>query len=110
MLSTRLAGLQKKLALETKLRDAAESLSRANASLKGTSKQSSEQLENANRKVDTTQKELWRISEKSGEVNRRLLEHRAGVLSYSVRSLEKQLAGPDAPNGDISGSSTPNRN
>ena len=112
MLSSRLASLTKKLTLETKLRDAALSLSKVNASYKGASKQPSEQLENANRKVDAAQKELWRVSEKAGEVNRRLLEHRAGVLSYSVRSMEKRMAPPDAPNGDLngSGSSTPNRN
>ena len=46
------------------------------------------------------------------EINRRLLEHRAGVLSYSVRSLEKKMAPPEANgNGELNGSgrSTPNR-
>ncbi len=114
MLSSRLVALTKKLTLETKIRDAALSLSKANSTYKNASKQTSEQLDNANRKVDLAQKELWRISEKASEINRKLLEHRAGVLSYSVRSYEKKLAPPDAVNGNgdlsVSGSSTPNRN
>ncbi|KAI0758244.1 hypothetical protein C8Q74DRAFT_1373266 [Fomes fomentarius] len=36
-------------------------------------------LENANRKVDLAQKELWHVSDKAAEVNRKLLEHNAGV-------------------------------
>ncbi|KAI9064871.1 hypothetical protein FKP32DRAFT_1610980 [Trametes sanguinea] len=114
VLSSRLIALNKKLTLETKIRDAALSLSKANASYKNVSKQTSEQLENANRKVDLAQKELWRVSERASEINRRLLEHRAGVLSYSLRSLEKKMAPPDAVNGGgelgASGYSTPNRN
>ncbi|KAI0751125.1 Up-regulated during septation-domain-containing protein [Daedaleopsis nitida] len=113
VLSSRLVALKKKLTLETKIRDAASSLSKANSTYKSVSKQTSEQLENANRKVDLAQKELWRISEKAGEINRKLLEHRAGVLSYSVRSMEKNMAPPDAVNGNgdlnVSGYTTPNR-
>ncbi|KAL1940017.1 hypothetical protein VTO73DRAFT_9352 [Trametes versicolor] len=114
VLSSRLVALNKKLTLETKIRDAALSLSKANASYKNVNKQTTEQLDNANRKVETAQKELWRVSERAGEINRRLLEHRAGVLSYSLRSMEKKMAPPDTlnGNGDISASgySTPNRN
>ncbi|KAM5534401.1 hypothetical protein V8D89_011868 [Ganoderma adspersum] len=112
VLSSRLVALSKKLTLETKIRDAALSLSKANSSFKAVSKQTSEQVENANRKVDLAQKELWRVSEKASEINRRLLEHRAGVLSYSVRSLEKKMAPPETNgNGEpiASGRSTPNR-
>ncbi|KAI0355361.1 hypothetical protein OH77DRAFT_1424841 [Trametes cingulata] len=114
VLSSRLVALNKKLTLETKIRDAAVSLSKANASYKNVSKQSAEQLENANRKVELAQKELWRVQERASEINRRLLEHRAGVLSYSLRSMEKKMAPPDPllnGNGDVSASgySTPNR-
>ncbi|OJT12561.1 hypothetical protein TRAPUB_10885 [Trametes pubescens] len=114
VLSSRLVALNKKLTLETKIRDAALSLSKANASYKNVNKQTSEQLDNANRKVETAQKELWRVSERAGEINRRLLEHRAGVLSYSLRSMEKKMAPPETVNGNgdvsASGYSTPNRN
>ena len=83
--------MNKKLQLETKIRDAAVSLSKANATYKNVNKQSSEQLDNANRKVETTQRELWKVSERVNEVQRKLLEHRASVLSYSLRSLRRRL-------------------
>ena len=104
--------MNKKLQLETKIRDAAVSLSKANATYKNVNKQSSEQLDNANRKVETTQRELWKVSERVNEVQRKLLEHRASVLSYSLRSLEKKTA-QESNSGDTttnSGYSTPNRN
>lgn len=99
--------MTKKLALETKIRDAALSLSKANASYKNVSKQTTEHLDAANRKVEQAQKDLWSVSERTNEIQRKLLEHRAGVLSYSVRSLEKKAA----PDGDssTSGYSSPSR-
>ncbi|KAH9912391.1 Up-regulated during septation-domain-containing protein [Fomitopsis serialis] len=108
VLSSRLAAMTKKLALETKIRDAALSLSKANASYKNVSKQSSEHLETANRKVEQAQKDLWRVSERANEIQRKLFEHRAGVLSYSVRSLEKKAA-PQDGDSSASGYSSPSR-
>lgn len=99
--------MNKKLTLETKIRDAAVSLSKANATFKNVNKQTSEQLDAANRKVELTQKELWRVSERMSEVQRKLLEHRAGVLSHSVGALERKNAPADA--SDNSGYSTPSR-
>jgi hypothetical protein len=99
----------KKHNLETKIRDAAMSLSKFNASHKHVSKQTDEQLESANRRVEVAQRELWRVSQRSNEVHKKLLEHRAGILGFSVRNLEK-MASPPPPNGtDESGYSTPNR-
>lgn len=100
--------MNKKLVLETKIRDAAVSLSKANATYKNITKQTSEQLDNANRRVELAQKEVWRVSERANEISRKLLEHRAGVLSHSVRALEKK----SPTNGDdatTSGYSSPNR-
>ncbi|PCH40902.1 hypothetical protein WOLCODRAFT_137063 [Wolfiporia cocos MD-104 SS10] len=108
VLAARLTATSKKLSLETKIRDAALSLSRANAAYKNVSRQTAEQLDAANRKVELAQKELWRVSERANEVQRRLLEHRAGVLSYSVRSLEGKAA-PGDGESSASGFSTPNR-
>ncbi|KAK0461786.1 Up-regulated during septation-domain-containing protein [Desarmillaria tabescens] len=115
VLMSRLGATEKKLTLETKIRDAAVSLSKVNQSNKKMSKQTEEQLESANRRVDIAQKELWRVSERVNEITRRLLEHRAGVLSYSVRSMEKKMA-PSSVNGHStprnhrdSGYETPNR-
>ncbi|KAK0243112.1 Up-regulated during septation-domain-containing protein [Armillaria nabsnona] len=114
VLMSRLGAMEKKLTLETKIRDAAVSLSKVNQSNKKMSKQTEEQLESANRRVDIAQKELWRVSERVNEINKRLLEHRAGVLSYSVRSMEKKMSpssinGYTASNHRDSGYETPNR-
>lgn len=91
--------MTKKLQLETKIRDAAASLAKVNAAHKSVSKQSSEQLDAANRKVETVQKELWRISERSNDINKKLMEHRAGVLSLSLRNLEAKFAGDTDESG-----------
>ena len=61
----------------------------------------------ANRKVDTARAELTRISERFTEVQRRLWEHRSGVLSYTVTKLEKELRPSSQANGDVSGRCTP---
>jgi len=93
VLTSRLEAMSKKLVLETKIRDAAISLTKVNAAHKKVSKQSDEQLEAANRRVDAAQKELWRVSERTHDIHKKLLEHRAGVLSLSVRSMEKKVTG-----------------
>jgi hypothetical protein len=80
------------VALETKIRDAAASLSKVNSAQKRVSKQTDDHLESANKRVDAAQKELWRLSERANEIGRRLLEHRAAVLSISVRNMEKKMA------------------
>ena len=86
--------MTKKLALETKIRDAALSLSKVNASHKKLSQQTTEQLDAANARVDAAQKEYWKISNRVNDVYKKLMEHRAGVLSFSVRSMEKKMAPP----------------
>ncbi|KZV94224.1 hypothetical protein EXIGLDRAFT_835103 [Exidia glandulosa HHB12029] len=88
VLSSRVEALTKKLTLETKIRDAAMSLQNLNQSHKRMSKPTTEQLDVANRKVDMAQKELYRVSERANDVRRKLLEHRAAVLAFSLRSLE----------------------
>ncbi|KAF5322596.1 hypothetical protein D9619_000538 [Psilocybe cf. subviscida] len=90
VLTSRLGAMTKKLALETKIRDAALSLSKVNAAHKQVSKQTSEQVDAANMRVEKAQKEVWKISDRVNEVHRRLMEHRAGVLSFSVRNMEKK--------------------
>ncbi|KAF8622113.1 hypothetical protein AX15_007248 [Amanita polypyramis BW_CC] len=108
VLQSRLSAATKKLALETKIRDAAKSLVKVNTSNKKISKQSEGQLEAANKRVDAAQTELLRISQRANEVHRRLMEHRAGVLSLSVRNMEKKLA-PKNSLGD-SGYNSPIQN
>jgi len=103
--------MSKKLALEIKIRDAAISLSRVNAAHKKISKQTEEQLEAATRRVTAAQTELWRISERSNELSRKLMEHRAGVLSFTVQSMEQRMraSGGTSITGDDSGYGSSNR-
>jgi hypothetical protein len=84
--------MTKKLALETKIRDAALSLCKVNAPHKKVSQQTTDQLNAANARVDSAQNEYWRVSSRANEVHKKLMEHRAGVLSFSVRSMEKKLS------------------
>lgn len=106
MLASRLTACTKKLALETKVRDAAANLANINPNLKRVSKQSSDQLETSNRKVEAAQRELWRVSERASEVHNRLLQHRAAVLSHSVRDLERKVqAGQGGGLGGLGGGS-----
>ncbi|RXW25451.1 hypothetical protein EST38_g419 [Candolleomyces aberdarensis] len=107
VLASRIAAMTKKLALETKIRDAALSLSKVNSAHRNVSKQTEEQLESANRRVDTAQKELWRLSERGNDVSKRLLEHRAAVLSASVRSMELKMS--QSSNSEDSGYDSSNR-
>ncbi|KAI3610733.1 involucrin repeat protein [Moniliophthora roreri] len=94
LLTTRLAALSKKLKTETKIRDAAISLAAFNKkSSKAISKKTNEQLDAAERRVELTQKEYYKIAERTNEVGRRLAEHRAGVLGWSVRALERKISG-----------------
>ncbi|KAF8914270.1 Up-regulated during septation-domain-containing protein [Gymnopilus junonius] len=106
VLSSRHEALSKKLALETKIRDAALSLSRVNASHKQVSKQTAEQVEAAHARVDKAQTELWKVSDRLNDVHNRLMEHRAGVLSFSVRNMERKMNGPDDSGYDSSNRST----
>lgn len=91
-MTSRLGAMTKKLALETKIRDAALSLCKVNASHKKISQQTTDQLNAANARVDSAQKEYWKVSNRANEVHKKLMEHRAGVLSFSVRSMEKKLS------------------
>ena len=95
MLSSRVGALQRKLATEVKIRDAAQTLTRLNASNSSPSqisRQSSSALENAERKVAAAQTELWRLQERAANIDRRLLEHRAGVLGAALAEVERAQA------------------
>ncbi|KAJ3755650.1 Up-regulated during septation-domain-containing protein [Lentinula raphanica] len=99
-LSTRLSALEKKLETERKIRDAATTLSALSAPRNSGSKSTAnnEQLEAATKRFDETQKEVWRVAQAKSDVSKRLVEHRAGVLSESVRRIEEDKR-RDAPNG-----------
>ncbi len=94
-MSSRVGALQRKLATEIKIRDAAQTLARlntSNSSPSHISRQSSSALEIAERKVAAAQTELWRLQERAANVGRRLLEHRAGVLSAVLTEAERAQA------------------
>ncbi|KAJ4479187.1 Up-regulated during septation-domain-containing protein [Lentinula aciculospora] len=99
-LSSRLASLEKRLETERKIRDAATTLSALSGPRNSNSKSptSNEQLETATKRFEETQKEVWRLSQAKSDVSRRLVEHRAGVLSESVRRIEEDKRG-DMSNG-----------
>jgi len=109
ILSTRVSSASKKLSLQTKIRDAAISLSKLHPSKSSSTANAipNEKVSAENRKLDTARAELTRISDRFTEVQRKLWEHRSGVLSYTVTKLEKELRpGPHA-NGEVSGRCTP---
>ncbi|KAG1837809.1 hypothetical protein C8R48DRAFT_782571 [Suillus tomentosus] len=91
ILKIRLAAAQRKLKLETKIRDAALSLSKVNIAHKKVSKATDDQLDAAERRVNAAQTELWRVSERANEVERKLLEHRTGVLGFFVAKMERKM-------------------
>ncbi|KAG8900777.1 hypothetical protein FRB99_005767 [Tulasnella sp. 403] len=92
LVTSRLASATRKLSVETKIRDAAQKLCNFAQSDDSIPKENVEQLAAANQKVEAAQQELHRLSERANDLSKRLLEHRAGVLSFSVKSLEKKAA------------------
>ncbi|RHZ51597.1 hypothetical protein Glove_476g10 [Diversispora epigaea] len=92
LLTTRITALTSKLSLESKIREAASSLARLHASNKRLSRQATDHLSQANRKVDQVATELWKLTQRAGEVQRRLLQHMAGILSMGLRKLEENQA------------------
>ena len=86
-----------------------------NASYKRVSKQTADTVDAANKRVDAAQRELWRVAERAADTHRRLLKHRAAVLSHSLRALERRAAPSTVGGADTdadamgSGYSTPSR-
>lgn len=121
VLSSRVEGAKRKLALETKLRDAAQSLRRLhspkstrngepylNGGTNGTIHESDEdEFAASSQKCEELAQELWTLERRAQEVYRRLLEHNAGILQLTHRGLKKNInrSGTNqGPNGVIRGS------
>lgn len=107
LLSTRIEGTKRKLVLESKLRDAAQSLNRLHSansrdsvhsasgnrhrrSAMGSRGSTSELLNKpeddliaSTKKCEDLAQELWRLERRAQELQRRLLEHTAGVLQMT---------------------------
>ncbi|KAF9925403.1 hypothetical protein FBU30_004786 [Linnemannia zychae] len=89
-LSSRIAALTARLSLESKIREAAQSLLKLHADNKKLARQASEHLEAANRKVDQVATELWKLTQLAADLQRTLLQHTSGVLALGVVRLEDQ--------------------
>jgi len=94
------------------MRDAALSLSK----LKGTNGNgdgngNTATLDQANHKVQSAQSALAKLREQTDAIQKRLLEHRTAVLSYSLSRLESILKpGPNPSGMGASGRTTPANN
>ncbi|KAJ1974967.1 hypothetical protein H4R35_003364 [Dimargaris xerosporica] len=82
LLHTRIQALESRLALEMKMRDAANSLIQLHANSKKMSKQAQEQLKEADRKVAQVVDELYQLSTRSFQNQEALLKHTAAVLRH----------------------------
>lgn len=116
LLSTRIEGTKRRLALETKLRDAAQSIgrlysppsprssedyggndkshrrSRSIFGRNGTDQvldKSDSELATSQRKCEELAQELWKLENRSQQISQRLLEHTAGVLQMTHKGLRK---------------------
>ncbi|KAF9346085.1 hypothetical protein BGX26_002435 [Mortierella sp. AD094] len=89
-LSSRIAALTARLSLESKIREAAQSLLKLHADNKKLARQASEHLEAANRKVDHVATELWKLTQLASDLQKTLLQHTSGVLALGVVRLEDQ--------------------
>lgn len=114
LLSNRIDGMKRRLALETKLRDAAQSIgrlysppsprssgeygtkshrrSRSIFGRSGTDEvldKSDSELAASQRKCEELAQELWKLERRSQQINQRLLEHTAGVLQMTHKGLKK---------------------
>ena len=122
VLSTRIDATKRKLAIESKIRDASTSLNRLNSPTsrdsitdnpaKSGSKRhrrslmsrgsgsdllnkTDEELAASNRKCEDLAQELWRLEKRLQEAQTRLLEHTAGVLHMTHKGyLEKDTSAP----------------
>lgn len=128
LLSHRIEGTKRKLALETKLRDAAQSIGRLysppsprnsgeygangtkshrmsrsifgrNGAAEVLDKSDSE-LAMSQRKCEELAQELWKLERRSQQINQRLLEHTAGVLQLTHKGLKKAPKNVEARGSD----------
>jgi hypothetical protein len=113
-LDARLGPVRKKLESETKIRDAAKSLtrltskkeqghrrglsSRGNNVVKDTATRSEEELSASNRKVDELARELFEIEARMRMIDTQLLMHTAAILQMTHNGPSKQNHNPQRSN------------
>ncbi|KAJ5388260.1 hypothetical protein N7509_010801 [Penicillium cosmopolitanum] len=132
LLSGRIESTKRKLALETKLRDAAQSIGRLYSppsprdsgeyGINGSSKshrrsrsifgkngttdvldKSDSELAMSQRKCEDLAQELWKLERRSQQIGQRLLEHTAGVLQMTHKGMRKGPKNLDAPSDELYG-------
>ncbi|KAL4949343.1 Up-regulated during septation-domain-containing protein [Aspergillus filifer] len=94
VLSSRTNATKRKLTLELKLRDAAMSLSRLHHNEEhhdADPAKTNEELATSNRKCEELSLDIWNTERKVQEIQKRLLEHTAGVLQLTHKGLKKNL-------------------
>ncbi|CEO60226.1 hypothetical protein PMG11_04864 [Penicillium brasilianum] len=128
LLSTRIESTKRKLAMETKIRDAAQSLGRLYSppsprssgeyGANGTDKshrrsrsifgrsgaaealdKSDSELAMSQRRCEELAQELWKLEQKSSQISQRLLEHTAGILQMTHKGLKKTPKNLDGSDG-----------
>lgn len=128
LLSNRIESTKRKLAMETKIRDAAQSLGRLYSppsprssgeyGANGTDKshrrsrsifgrsgaaealdKSDSELAMSQRRCEELAQELWKLEQKSNQISQRLLEHTAGVLQMTHKGLKKTPKNADGSDG-----------
>lgn len=108
-LSNRIEATKRKLALETKLRDAAQSLRRlhrpkstrngsepylnghTNGVIPEPDEDADDEFAVSSRKCEELAQELWKLERRAQHVHRRILEHTAGILQLTHKGLKKNL-------------------
>ena len=137
VLASRIDAVKRKLVLETKLRDAAQSLNRLHSSKgrdgsnesspispkkhrrsilsRGSSNEllhkTEDEMAIATRKCEDLAQELWRLEKRSQEIEKRLVEHSAGILQITHKGFvdkDPSSAGFPNTNGDLNGYASPN--
>ncbi|KIW02055.1 uncharacterized protein PV09_06555 [Verruconis gallopava] len=113
-LRARISGLQRKLALETKVRDAAKSLVRLrstpssatsspkfNRRSSNIAKESQDraqlEYEEAEKKCDALARELYSLEQRERQVQTRILQHTAGILQMTHHGYTKTQGMPFLP-------------
>lgn len=87
-LNTRIAATKRKLAMETKVRDAATSITK----LDGPNATPSNEAREAIKKCEDLGHELWEMDKEHTLLQKRLLEHTAGVLQMTHRGYSKDMS------------------
>ncbi|KNC99646.1 uncharacterized protein SPPG_05029 [Spizellomyces punctatus DAOM BR117] len=87
-LSNQISSLQSRLALETKIREAALSLARLDSKDRAQAQAAKEQLAQADKKVDAIAAELWGCLSRLIEVERMVFKHIGGVLRWGAANAK----------------------